>query len=53
MQVMEVSMDIDICLMSQARLVGEKDHYTAEFHDDGIAGKVPAISMYFPSDLSS
>ena len=42
MQVVVMPMDIDVCLMSQARLVGEKDHYTAEFHDDGIAGKVPA-----------
>ena len=42
MQVVVMPMDIDVCPMSQARLVGEKYHYTTEFHDDGIAGKVPA-----------
>lgn len=42
MQVVVMPMDIDVCPMSQTRLVGEKDHYTTEFHDDGIAGKVPA-----------
>lgn len=42
MQVVVMPMDIDVCLMSQARLVGEQDHYTTEFHNDGIAGKVPS-----------